>query len=326
MPLNRYIRLFLIFYFAVAFILSAPSRSEAGERPVPFMPPEGKVLLLVGEDKPSIDGYARATGVVPAGTMFYTSIQLADSMGSAADHGGGIQHGQYLLDQYPQSVVQMGLWMVGALDGVVKGDYDRNIDKIGAWIKKAQRPVFLRIGYEFDLPLNKYEPQAYRLAFRHIVERLRAAQVRNVAFVWHSFSNLPQHPWADWYPGDDYVDWFGVSVFGQPNIYMKKFAEMAKEHHKGFMVAAAAPGGSGTRYGEGSWKLWFGPFFKFISDEKVRVVCYNNLYWDEIPLCKGWHWGDSRVEVNEIVKKRWMEEILRDKYLRASSGLYKLFE
>ncbi len=307
-------------------MVSGAGRSEAGERHVPFTPPEGKVLLIVGEDKTSIDDYVHAVGVVPGGTMFYTSIQLADGLGSVADHGAGLQDGQYLLDQYPQSVMQMGLWMVGALDGVVRGDYDRNIDKIGVWIKKAQRPVFLRIGYEFDLPLNKYEPEVYRQAYRHIVDRLRAAQVRNVAYVWHSFSNLPQHPWADWYPGDDYVDWFAVSVFGKPNIYMKKFAEMARQHHKGFMIAEAAPSGSGTVYGEGSWKLWFDPFFQFIANEKVQVVSYIDLHWDVIPWSKGWGWGDSRVQANEIVKKHWMDEVLRDKYLQASSGLYKLLE
>ena len=255
--------------------------------------------------------------------MVYTAVQDAQALESPVDNGGGLQDGQYLLDQYPQSVIQVGLWMVDGLDKTVKGDYDRNIDRIGRWIKKAQRPIFLRIGYEFDLPANHYEPHAYRLAYRYIVDRLRKAGVANAAFVWHSYANLPAYPLEDWYPGDDYVDWFGVSIFGMPNIYMKNFAKMAREHHKGFMIAESAPQGDGSKYGMTSWKLWYGPFFKFIDEEGVQAVCYIDLNWETIPMFKGQGWGDSRVQANEIVKNRWINEIRKEKFLNASPGLFK---
>ncbi len=110
-------------------------------------------------------------------------VQNADGLESASDIGGGIHHVQYLLDTYPDSVLQVGLWMVDAFEGIVTGTYDHNIDILIAWMKKAHRPVFLRIGYEFDFPGIHYVPQIYRQAFQYIVNRFRAAKVETVAFV-----------------------------------------------------------------------------------------------------------------------------------------------
>jgi hypothetical protein len=273
-----------------------------------------KVLFFIGEDKPSIDHYVKATGLIPAGTMVYTAIQDPGSLQGPVDNGGGIQDGQYLLDKYPHSAIQVGLWMNGALDDIPKGKYDQNIDTIGDWIKKANRPVYLRIGYEFDLPANDYEPRAYREAFRYIVRRLRKENVRNAYYVWHSYANLGTHPWKEWYPGDDYVDWFAISVFERPNIYMKKFAEMARQHHKELMIAESTPQGYGMVYGKNFWKLWFEPFFQFINDEKVRIVCYIDYDWESILMFKGQGWKDARVQSNEYVKTKWMQEIQKDKY------------
>jgi Glycosyl hydrolase family 26 len=319
-------KILFTFCSTLILLLSISKPSGAEPRKVLFSPPEGKVLLIVGEDKTSTDDYARGIGIIPGGTMVYTAIQDTGSLKTAVDNGGGIQDGQYLLDQYPHSVIQVGLWMVGGLEGTVKGDYDRNIDKIGVWIKQAKRPVFLRIGYEFDLPANNYDPKEYRLAFRYIVDRLRKEGVKNAAFVWHSYANLPPYPLEDWYPGDDHVDWFAVSVFGKPNIYMKNFAQMARKHHKGFMIAESAPQGDGSKYGMTSWNLWYESYFQFIHDEKVRIACYIDLNWETIPMFKGQGWGDSRVEANSIVKKKWLEEIQNGKYLNASPGLFKLLE
>ena len=45
---------------------------------------------------------------------------------------------------------------------------------------------------------------------------MRAEGVNNVAFVWHSyiFASYNGFPISAWYPGDEYVDWVGVSLFG----------------------------------------------------------------------------------------------------------------
>jgi hypothetical protein len=60
--------------------------------------------------------------------------------------------------------------------------------------------------------------QAYKAAYRHVVDVFRAEGAENVGFAFHAnVRSAPDEPWNDlaaYYPGDDYVDWIGVSAYG----------------------------------------------------------------------------------------------------------------
>jgi hypothetical protein len=296
-----------------------PGASAAGK----FLPPEGKTLLLIGQDERTIQNYINSTGHHPAGFMVYTSIQEMGGLNEPANHGAGVNHAQYLADNFPNAAFQIGLYMVDALEGIPQGNYDANIDVLAKWLKESKHPVYLRIGYEFDLPNNHYDPEKYKTAFRYIVDRLRASGVDNVAYVWHSYGFIsPDKPLMDWYPGDDYVDFFAVSFFkafnmGNMNFILKR----AGEHHKPFMIAEATPFGVGTADGERSWNLWFKPFFKFIQDNQIPVVSYINSDWESLPMFQGQGWGDARVQANSLVKERWLKEVQSDRYLKSAASL-----
>ena len=148
-----------------------------------FTPEAGKTLLVIGQDKDSIEDYIDSVGIVPGGFMGYTSVQDAGGLFEPKDHGAGENHAQYFVEKYPEAVIQIGLYMVDALDGVVNGAYDDNLKKIARWIKQTQRPVYLRVGYEFDFPGNHYEPGAYIQAYRYVVDFLKKEDVKNVFFV-----------------------------------------------------------------------------------------------------------------------------------------------
>ena len=287
--------------------------AQAGEK---FLPPPGKTLVFIGQDERTILNYVRSTGHHPYGFMLYTSIQDMAGLSEPADHGAGVHHAQYLADNYPQAAFQIGLYMVDALDGIIAGQYDSKIDQLAQWLQGTKRPVYLRIGYEFDLPNNHYDPELYKKAFRYIVDRLRRQGVDNTAYVWHSYGFInPEKPLMNWYPGDDHVDFFAVSFFkafnsGNINFIFKR----AAEHHKPFMIAEATPSGIGTGDGEKSWALWFKPFFKFINEHDIPVVSYINSDWETLPMFKDQNWGDARVQANPVVKERWLNEINSDRY------------
>jgi hypothetical protein len=63
-------------------------------------------------------------------------------------------------------------------------------------------------------------PAAFRAAYRRVVEAIRAAGARNVEFAFHVEDySAPEAGWnraSLYYPGDDYVDWVGVSIYGDP--------------------------------------------------------------------------------------------------------------
>lgn len=67
-------------------------------------------------------------------------------------------------------------------------------------------------------PLYK-GPEAYKRAYRHIVDRVRAAGADNIGWLFHVNNiSYPDGAWnrmASYYPGSKYVDWLAVSAYGK---------------------------------------------------------------------------------------------------------------
>lgn len=289
-----------------------------------YVPPENTTLVMIGQDQANIEEYISAVGSVPAGCMFYTSIQRLEGLDAPHDAGAGIGYADYFVRAYPDMVIQLGLYMVDALDDINQGRYDEHIDMLGAWIAGTQRPVYLRIGYEFDGPHNHYDPQAYQTAFRRIVDRFKENNISNVAYVWHSYAAYSPRPVQSWYPGDAYVDWVGISYFNSTSGYTEAVIAYAKSRGKPLMLAEATPAGIGVRYGTEAVRRWFEPVFTFIKKHDVRAFCYINCDWDAMPMWKDMHWKDSRVQANPIVQDAWDDEIRKPRYIHSSASLYAL--
>jgi beta-mannanase len=62
-------------------------------------------------------------------------------------------------------------------------------------------------------------PETFKAAYRHVVDRVRARGATNVVWVFHVMNySMPQEMWnltREYYPGSQYVDWIGMSVYGQ---------------------------------------------------------------------------------------------------------------
>jgi len=61
-------------------------------------------------------------------------------------------------------------------------------------------------------------PEIFRDAFRHIIDLSNEAEANNITWFFHfDVNNDPEEDWNDpvlYYPGDDYIDWLGVSIYG----------------------------------------------------------------------------------------------------------------
>jgi len=297
-----------------------PAAGSADEHGAKFFPQVGR-LLVIGQQQDTIEDYVREIGVVPGGFMSYTSIQWIDGLEAPADHGAGIHHADYLLTHYSQTALQLGLYMVGALDDVLAGRYDENIRLLGDWLKQAGRPIYLRIGYEFDFKDNGYDPKKYELAYRYIVDRLRAQEVKNVAYVWHSAAMMNHAGnFLDWYPGDGYVDWFAVSYFSALQLNtVEAFADLAYRHGKPLMIAESTPAGFYTSRGK---KEWFRQFFDLIRRKDIKVVSYINSRWDGYAMFKDMKWGDARVQADPEARAFWKNMMGTDEFLQSSPDLF----
>jgi hypothetical protein len=296
--------------------------SGAEPRKASFAPPKGKTLLLVGQDGDTIAHYVRATGNIPGGIMLYTSNQRMEGLNETFDDGSGPMNGNALLKTYPNSVVQVGLYIVDELNDTLTGKYNDNLKILAQWIKKADRPIYLRIGYEFDLPENHYEPLKYKQTFQYVVNFLRREGVKNAAYVWHTdCSDHPGKQWMDWYPGDDYVDWFGVSLFSTEQIpRAANFLKLARQHGKPFMICESTPW---TLYTLQAKIDWLKHIFQFIKDRNVEAFCYIDSNWDKQPAWASWKIGDARVEKSVKIKNLWLNNIADIRYLNASPNLFR---
>lgn len=101
------------------------------------------------------------------------------------------------------------------LAGITSGSYDKYMASICAVLDIFESPVTIRWAQEMEDESGQFiwanwDPQAYVSAYRRMVDICRA-NAPELAYMW---SPLGFDDLADYYPGDDYVDVVGLSVFG----------------------------------------------------------------------------------------------------------------
>ncbi len=123
-----------------------------------------------------------------------------------------------------------GLAVEFALNCPKEGDNIRSIRNLTSYLKAVSDlfarypdvPVYLRFAAEFDIWQNLCSAEEFKDAFRY-VSRYFKDRNSNVAMVW---SPSQASNWYvnihDYYPGDEYVDWVGVSLYAKPYFQGKK--------------------------------------------------------------------------------------------------------
>ncbi len=322
-----------------------------------FEPADGECLIFIGQDLTATGGLNDYTNgytdffETPAGVTIYTNLSPSDeSFGyynrgldgikTKANWGAGDSCGQYYLEDatYKNTMIAIGLSMVNHEKNIAKGDHDALIKELGTWIKATERPVFLRIGYEFDgHEWNQYNKKQYLRAWKHIHAMFTEMQVTNVAFVWQSKGwGSNQEVLEEWYPGDDFVDWCAYSYFGNPDTEMLTFA---RKHHKPVFIAEATP----TLQTDNlffdtdlkkevialhTWEQWFVPFIKTLNDHKdvIKAFSYINANWAAQPMWINndtFQQVDSRIQVSPYITENWKEEMSNPRYLKPSDTLFE---
>jgi hypothetical protein len=328
-----------------------------------FEPKDGQVLLFAGQELASVGGLEKYNdGYLdhykkPAGWTMYTSLNPGsvsfgfehkglDGVWTTDDWGDGDYNMSLQLENpnFDNMILAIGLAMVNHEVAVANGEHDALVKKLGEFLKGlAPRPVFLRIGYEFDgHAWNHYEREAYIKAFKRIRDMYDAMGIDNVAYVWQSvgFVSNQEHLEA-WYPGDDYVDWCAYSFFSRWKE--DEMVEFARRHDKPVFIAEATPtissetdkfdGNtketvlSNPEQAEEAWKHWFTPFFTTIDNnpDVIKAVSYINCHWKSRPM---WQVNptfkriDARLQSSPFIHQKWKEEVSKDKYIHSFEGLY----
>ena len=318
-----------------------------------FEPKDGEVLFFIGQDLEAVgglekynNGYLDAFNL-PVGITAYTNLSPGDySFGYAlkgldgtktkANWGAGDTCLQYYIDdpKFKNTLIAIGLSMVNHEKNIAKGKHDNYIIALGEWIKSTNKPVFLRIGYEFDgWDWNNYSKKHFFKAWKRIHNILRKIRVENVALVWQSKgTGSNQEVLEDWYPGDELVDWCGYSYFNNPDTEMIDFA---RKHNKPVFIAEACPvlkdefgkfhaNLSNEAEAKQVWQEWFVPFFKVINDnaDVIKAFSYINVEWkSQLMWQKNDYFKnvDSRIQKSKYISKKWLEEINKVKYVKSKN-------
>lgn len=330
-----------------------------------FEPGDGKVLLFVGQELEAVGGLKEFNdGYLdhfqrPAGWTTYTSINPGDTsfgfinkgldgIWTTADWGDNDYNAslQIASTNFSNMALAIGLSFVNHEEKIADGTHDSYINKLADFLLSlGKRPVFLRIAYEYDgEPWNHYDQKSTIAAYKRIVDILRKRGVTNTAYVWQDTGFMfSEKQLEEWYPGDDYVDWLGVSFFN----YHRKIETFAFARKKGkpVFIAEATPTitdpkaspNSGTTLetklgnpiqAEQAWNEWFIPFFDAIEKNRdvVKAISYINCHWNSHPMWtdnptfKG---IDARLYLSDEISKRWVKEISNPKFIKSSPRLYE---
>lgn len=375
------------------------------------LPADHKILFFMGQDSETLTQYRKDVLELdsrmpkPGGITLYTKIAGNAKEGSLqglidnVDYGAGIINFERSLLEFPVAALAVGLSLTDAEkgcqqiptraiagmvgDGVSQQmihDYREQIGKLLMFLKATKRPVFLRIGYEFDGPWNCYQPESYKAAFRFIKQRIVQLATDNIATVWQSAAwprNQGIYRVIDpmlldkFYPGDDVVDWVSLSTFygnnyrdhqwvcddlnpewftpaEPPRLQQNRILNFARNHQKPVMIAEASPVAFSNSQLTSScifskrtkpvsadiiWTSWYADWFKYIENNKdiIRAVAYINTHWHTQTMwycapqatagsqdCLQGYWGDSRVQANPEILKRFKSEISKPIYVNGA--------
>jgi len=185
--------------------------------------------------------FNRETGKKHAIVMFFAAWENGEGMYSFGprhpDYGEKYEVGWIAGQIIDAGAIPMITWEPwregGGLDQpayrlrrILAGDYDSYIRRFARDVRRFRAPVLIRFAHEMNgdyypwaCSLNENNPALYREAFRHVRRLFQEEGATNAYFVWSpNYASPPRvkAPCNDLealYPGDDVVDFIGVSVY-----------------------------------------------------------------------------------------------------------------
>lgn len=125
-----------------------------------------------------------------------------------------------------------------SLQKIISGRFDRELHRYAQAAARINGPLIMEFGTEMNGDWFPWSgacngggtrggygsgrladgPERFRDAYRHLIDIFRQEGAYNVTWVFHiNGAGSPAAAWnapANYYPGDDYIDWLGVSAYG----------------------------------------------------------------------------------------------------------------
>ncbi|HNS37420.1 MAG TPA: glycosyl hydrolase [Anaerolineaceae bacterium] len=142
---------------------------------------------------------------------------------------------------------------VFTLERIINGDFDADLRNWADAARDFGTPIMAEFGTEMngewfswngvwngggDLtdygdPNEPDGPERFRDAYRHIIDISREQGAINILWVFHvNGSDWPEDDWnhlENYYPGDAWVDWIGVSVYGAQTPLVEEWPDLRSQ-------------------------------------------------------------------------------------------------
>ena len=314
LPVTPHLALLLLAFvvgLSGALVTGVEAYSPRANYGAKWEPVDG-ILHLAGQSEEI--AFARYVEVMGAPRLprFFMAYTRANR--TVEDQRSRVESYTRTLLRYPPEVgLQLGLAFsqngVSHAAEVLAGTHDASLEVLAEGLAAMERPILVRIGYEANGFWNGYSSSNYGAAFRHIAAIIRA-RAGNVATVWcvHPISGIQTI--MNFYPGDDHVDWWSIDLFepwtlSSPNTFA--YLARAEQHARPVLIGECTPREVGV-HDPAAWSRWYEPFFQILRQYPgIKGFSYINRQWETFANYPGW--GDSRLEANPSLARRYREEM-----------------
>ncbi len=232
-----------------------------------------------------------------------------------------------------------------ALQRIIDGKFDESLYQYAGDVREYGNPVLIDFAVEMNgdwFPwsgivnggakkdgygdIQKADgPERFVDAYRHIIDIFRQENVTNVTWFFHPdiYSYPENQSWNDpkeYYPGDDYIDWIGVSIYGPlhpEEDYWQNFSEIVIERsNKILEISNTKPlalleFGVTDHHPLGNKKAWISDAFNTIlnreSPLQFKAISWWHENWEEDDDLWATLRIDSSPESRAIFSKYIME-------------------
>jgi hypothetical protein len=224
-----------------------------------------------------------------------------------------------------------------SMQRIIDGDFDSQLRQWGRDARDSGTPLMVEFGTEVNgnwFPWNgKYNgagttdgygdphvpdgPERFRDAYRHIEDICNAEGANNITWVFHVDAEpSPATSWNtmdQYYPGDRYVDWLGISVYGpqKPGEQWRPFTPIMDRGYK--KLSAVAPDkpiallefGAVKEDSNNNQAQWIDAALKSIASNRYPRL-KGISYWDS-----RWENGDGSVSNMRIDSSAETQRVFR---------------
>lgn len=192
---------------------------------------------------------------------------------------------------------------------IVNGSYDAKLNQTFSYLNTLSCPVFLRIGGEVNVWDNRPKAADFIAAYRHIASIARAQAPRAALLFSPNYSSGNKVDMDVYYPGDEYVDWIGVSLYydrwhhsgdtkrdgfygvgqyGDALLNIQQVVNMSRIHARPIMVTE---GGSCNNYKGTDNSSW-------AADRMARAYAFLPMVYPEVKAIVSSDYGDSWANID----------------------------